>query len=76
MISTIGMKPLLLWGTMCLALLLGLTWYQVPLVSSQGMVVRAHFQEGNVPSHPSERDGEHVDPLPLPLSGQFIPRPV
>lgn len=75
-ISTIGMKTLWLWGTMCLALLLGLTWYQVPLVSSQGMVVRAHFQEGNVPSHPSDPAWKTVTPLPLPLSGQIITRPV
>jgi len=65
-----------LWGTMGLALLLGVTWYQVPLVSSQGMVVRAHFQEGNVPSHPSDPAWETVTPLPLPLSGQIITRPV
>lgn len=75
-ISTIGMKTLWLWGTMCLALLLGLTWYQVPLVSSQGMVVRAHFQEGHVPSHPSDPAWKTVTPLPLPLSGQIITRPV
>ena len=75
-ISTTGMKTLWLWGTMCLALLLGLTWYQVPLVSSQGMVVRAHFQEGNVPSYPSDPAWETVSPLPLPLSGQIITRPV
>ena len=65
-----------LWGTMCLALLFGLTWYEVPLVSSQGMVVRAHFQEGEVPSHPSDPAWETVSPLPLPLSGQIITRPV
>jgi hypothetical protein len=70
------MKTLWLWGTMGLALLLGLTWYQVPLVSSQGMVVRAHFQEGPVPSHPSDPSWETVTPLPLPLSGQIITRPV
>jgi len=70
------MKTLLVWGSMCLALLLGLTWYQVPLVSSQGMVVRAHFQEGTVPSHPSDPAWQTVSPLPLPLSGQIITRPV
>jgi len=75
-ISTIGLKTLWLWGTMGLALLLGLTWYQVPLVSSQSMVVRAHFQEGKVPSHPSDPAWETVTPLPLPLSGQIITRPV
>lgn len=74
--NTSGMKTLWLWGTMSLTLLLGLTWYQVPLVSSQGMVVRAHFQEGALPSHPSDSAWETVSPLPLPLSGQIITRPV
>ena len=40
------------------------------------MVVRAHFQEGEVPSHPSDPAWETVSPLPLPLSGQIITRPV
>jgi len=74
--SITRMQSLWLWGTMCLALLFGLTWYEVPLVSSQGMVVRAHFQEGEVPSFPSDPAWETVSPLPLPLSGQIITRPV
>ena len=74
--SIMRMQSLWLWGTMCLALLFGLTWYEVPLVSSQGMVVRAHFQEGEVPSFPSDPAWETVSPLPLPLSGQIITRPV
>jgi hypothetical protein len=75
-INTMLIQPLWLWGTMGLALLFGLTWYEVPLVSSQGMVVRAHFQEGEVPSHPSDPAWGTVSPLPLPLSGQIITRPV
>ena len=47
-------RTLWLWGTMALAVLVGLAWYQVPLVSSQGIVVRAHFQEGDVPTHPED----------------------
>lgn len=58
------------------AVLFGLTWYQVPLVSSQGMVVRAHFSGGEVPSQPSDPAWEKVGPLPVPLSGQIITRPV
>ena len=65
-----------LWGTVGLAVMLGLTWYQVPLVSSQGIVIRAHFKEGPVPTHPSDSAWESVAPLPLPLSGQIITRPV
>ncbi len=75
-IITIIKQPLWLWGSMSVALLFVLTWYQVPLVSSQGMVVRAHFQEGEVPAHPSDPAWETVSPLPLPLSGQIITRPV
>ena len=70
------MKPLWVWGTMCLALLFYLTWYEIPLVSSQGIVVRAHYKEGDVPSHPSDPAWETISPLPLPLSGQIITRPV
>ncbi len=75
-ITTMGRQTLWLWGTMGLAVLLGLTWYQVPLVSSQGMVVRAYFQEGTVPSHPADPAWETVAPLTIPLSGQIITRPV
>lgn len=65
-----------LFGIFSLAVLFGLTWYQIPLVSSQGMVVRAHFSEGEVPTHPSDPAWETVAPLPVPLSGQIITRPV
>ncbi len=65
-----------LFGFIAVAVLFGLTWYQVPLVSSQGMVVRAHFSGGDVPSHPSDPAWETVAPLPVPLSGQIITRPV
>ncbi|MEJ2231301.1 MAG: ethylbenzene dehydrogenase-related protein [Nitrospirales bacterium] len=64
------------WGLMVLVLLFGLTWYQVPMVSSQGMVIRAHLSEGEVPSHPSDQAWETVAPLTVPLSGQIITRPV
>ena len=64
------------FGLMVLALLSCLTWLGVPLVSSQGMVVRAHFSEGEVPSRPSDPAWETVAPLPVPLSGQIITRPV
>ena len=60
--SNNGLQPLWWWGGMGLALLFGLTWYEVPLVSSQGMMVRAHFQEGNVPDHPSDAAWETVSP--------------
>ena len=52
------------------------TWYQVPLVSSQGMIIRSHYQAGEVPSLPTDVAWETVSPLPVPLSGQIITRPV
>ena len=64
------------FGLMVLALLSCLTWLGVPLVSSQGMVIRAHLLEGEVPSQPSDPAWETVAPLPVPLSGQIITRPV
>ena len=75
-IPTLITRHLWLWLTMGVAVFFVLTWYEVPLVSSQGMVVRAHFQEGEIPSHPSDPAWETVSPLPLPLSGQIITRPV
>jgi len=65
-----------LFGLFTLGALIGLTWYQVPLVSSQGMVVRSHFSAGEVPTVPSDPAWETVAPLPVPLSGQIITRPV
>ena len=69
-------KRTVLFVVFALVVLFGLTWYQVPLVSSQGMVVLAHFSKGEVPSHPSDSAWETVAPLPVPLSGQIITRPV
>ena len=66
----------MIFGLVLFALLFGLTWIQVPLVSSQGMVVRSHFSGGEVPSFPSDQAWETVAPLPVPLSGQIITRPV
>ncbi len=71
-----GKKALLTWGGFCLLLSIGLAWYDVPLVSSQGIVIRSHFQEGDVPAFPSDPAWESIAPLPIPLSGQIITRPV
>jgi hypothetical protein len=53
-----------------------LTWFGVPAVSSQGIVIRSHFVEGEIPTHPSDPAWEKLAPLPIPLSGQVITRPV
>lgn len=48
----------------------------VPMVSSQGLVIRSHFLAGNIPIAPDDPAWEKVSPLTLPLSGQVITRPV
>lgn len=63
-------------GIVVVSLITLLTWYGVPVVSSQGIVIRSHYVEGEVPSHPSDPAWETLAPLPIPLSGQVITRPV
>ena len=48
----------------------------VPMVSSQGLVIRSHFLPGTIPTTPDDPAWEKVSPLTLPLSGQVITRPV
>jgi len=61
-------------GITLTAIVLG--WFEIPVVSSQGLVVRSHFREGDIPSHPSDKAWETLAPIPIPLSGQIITRPV
>jgi hypothetical protein len=61
-------------GVVLSALLLG--WFQIPVVSSQGVVIRSHYVPGDIPAFPSDATWERIAPLPLPLSGQIITRPV
>lgn len=63
-------------GFAIIGLVLLLTWFGVPAVSSQGIVIRSHFVAGEIPSHPSDPAWETLAPLPIPLSGQVITRPV
>ena len=56
------------------AVILG--WFEIPIVSSQGLVIRSHFREGAIPSTPSDKAWETLAPIPIPLSGQIITRPV
>ncbi len=65
-----------MWGLSLVTVLGFLTWHQIPLVSSQGIIIRSHFQAGEVPSFPTDAAWETVAPLPVPLSGQIITRPV
>ena len=74
------MKSLYFYRFLCCALVVGLvlvlSWLGVPVVSSQGIVIRSHFVEGEVPTQPSDAAWETIAPLPVPLSGQVITRPV
>ena len=48
----------------------------IPLVSSEGMVIRAQFVEGDLPTTPEDAAWSQIPPMTLPLSGQVITRPV
>lgn len=48
----------------------------IPLVSSEGMMIRSHLVEGELPSAPEDAAWAKVPPMTLPLSGQVITRPV
>ena len=48
----------------------------IPLVSSEGMTIRSHFLEGELPTAPEDSAWAKVSPLTVPLSGQVITRPV
>ncbi len=61
-------------GLVVMASTLG--WLGIPVVSSQGIVIRSHFMEGAIPTKPSDVAWQTVAPIPIPLSGQIITRPV
>ena len=63
-----------LFGLVIGAFTLG--WMGIPIVSSEGMIVRSHFVEGKVPTTPDDASWEQVSPMALPLSGQVFTRPV
>jgi hypothetical protein len=48
----------------------------IPLVSSEGMIIRAHYAQGDLPSAPDDAAWAKISPMTLPLSGQIITRPV
>jgi len=69
-------RPLLLLF-LCILIIAGvLGGLGIPLVSSEGMSIRAHLLEGNLPSIPEDAAWGKVPPMTLPLSGQVITRPV
>lgn len=48
----------------------------IPVVSSEGMIIRSQLVEGDIPSAPEDPAWAKVPPMTLPLSGQIITRPV
>jgi hypothetical protein len=50
--------------------------FGIPIVSSQGMFIRAHYLPGDLPTTPEDQAWGKVPPMTLPLSGQVITRPV
>ncbi len=64
----------LLGGCLFVVLLLG--WFGIPLVSSEGVIIRAHWRPGDIPTAPDDAVWANVPPLTIPLSGQVITRPV
>ncbi|ALA60009.1 ethylbenzene dehydrogenase-related protein [Nitrospira moscoviensis] len=70
-------RPLLLLLFSSLLALAGLLGaWGVPLVSSEGMVIRSHWIAGDLPTAPDDPAWSKVAPMTLPLSGQVITRPV
>ena len=51
-------------------------WLDIPLVSSEGMIIRSHLIEGKLPTQPEDPAWETIPPFTVPLSGQVFTRPV
>lgn len=69
-------RPLLLLFLFILVTAGLLVGFDVPLVSSEGMMIRARLVEGELPTGPEDTAWAKVAPMTLPLSGQVITRPV
>jgi ethylbenzene dehydrogenase len=76
MTTKIYSRPLLLLFLFILVLAGVLVGFGVPLVSSEGMIIRARLVEGELPTGPEDASWAKVSPMTLPLSGQVITRPV
>lgn len=63
-----------LTGLLIGSLILG--WLGVPIVSSEGMVIRSYFVAGPVPTAPEDPAWNTIPVTVIPLSGQVITRPV
>ena len=69
-------RPILLLFLFILVVAGVLVGFGVPLVSSEGMIIRARLVEGELPTGPEDAAWGKVSPMTLPLSGQVITRPV
>jgi len=74
--TKISARPLLLLFLFILVVAGVLVGFGVPLVSSEGMIIRARLVEGDLPTGPEDAAWGKVSPMTLPLSGQVITRPV
>jgi len=50
--------------------------FDIPLVSSEGLIIRSHHIQGDLPLAPDDAVWGKVSPMTIPLSGQVITRPV
>jgi Ethylbenzene dehydrogenase len=74
--TTISSRPVLLLLLSILVVAGVLVGFGVPLVSSEGMMIRARLVEGELPTGPEDTAWAKISPMTLPLSGQVITRPV
>jgi hypothetical protein len=74
--TTISSRPVLLLLLFILVVAGVLVGVGVPLVSSEGMIIRARLVEGELPTGPEDTAWAKISPMTLPLSGQVITRPV
>jgi hypothetical protein len=74
--TKISSRPLVLLFLFILVVAGVLVGFGVPLVSSEGMIIRARLVEGELPTGPEDTAWAKVSPMTLPLSGQIITRPV
>ena len=74
--TKVSSRPVLLLFLFILVLAGVLVGFGVPLVSSEGMIIRARLVEGELPTEPEDAAWAKVSPMTLPLSGQVITRPV
>jgi hypothetical protein len=64
----------LLVGLLVGSLILG--WLGIPIVSSEGMIIRSHLIAGDMPGAPEDSAWDKIPVMTIPLSGQVITRPV